>query len=206
MDMNPIKFAQSVSEALGLKKSSAAEAIGDLSPRDAALQAKNRGHRAATFPTGYARSVRRQRQRDRARQQKREQRNYLRNQQARADFYDTAGPLAEIYFGTRPVRPETRAAIVSRVEGQARKVVADTLAADPKAKITFSTALAQVEAGMRDNVDQFHALCAQREERELRFRLGTKRGEAAVNARFAADELSREAQEMGLDDLRPVIG
>lgn len=98
-------------------------------------------------PTGYGRAVRRQRNRDTDSARKKTRRATFRNNRQAEDFYETAGQLGRIYFELIPARPEVRARVLKRVDGQAARLA-------KQEEISFDDALSRIEQSMLANVQE----------------------------------------------------
>jgi len=207
--MNPFKFASDIAQKLGLTTKVTGELVPTELRRDVGLGTQRTAHRiglqggkANEQPTGYARSIRRARHRDVDSQRAKARKRAMRKQQERADFVDTAGPLADIYLNGsisgRPVGDNVRKRVTERVHNQAWAMVAAENLADPKANLTFAAALKTIEGHLMSNLDIYRKQQAEREEADLRFRLTTKRGQDEVRRRAAADELTRELRDYDL--------
>lgn len=172
-----IKFGKNIAAALGLggNDETPVETTGDLSPRDAALQKKNKGHQAKFLPTGYARSVRRARSRARQTQLRKQAARQQRNVRQYEFELDTAGVLAGIYFGEVEANELQRRRITKRVTDQARNIAAT------EDDVTYAQALEQLETNLRNNRDKALELAKRREgDAAIRY-LQSSRGIAALN-------------------------
>ena len=186
--MNPLKFATNIAEKLGLTNTPDGRQVAQAK-RDVGLASQRTAHRlglqgrkAGEQPTGYGRSIRRARERDQLKSRAKARANATRTQRERAVFYDTAGPLADIYLNGmvdgKPARPETINHVTERVHGQARAMAA----AEPG--LTNEAALKTIEGHLLNNLDRYREQLREREATELKYRLATRRGQAAVNQRF----------------------
>lgn len=171
-----INFGKGIAEKLGLTGSAKGAPIGDMSARQAALDKKSKSawKGLTTLPSGYGRSIRRQRNRNLDSAAKKQRRAQFRNELRSDAFYDHAGHLARIYFGETLCRTEVRQRIIERVQAQVDNLVSTGEG------ISKKQALKDVEATMRSHMAEADQRAAARLAARQQAFLKSKRGEAVL--------------------------